>query len=44
MTGFGKFKTSKISKTGLAAPGVLLYKNDNIAYLLAAPSLALCKI
>jgi len=31
MTGFGKFKTSKTSKTGLAAPGVLLYKNDKTA-------------
>jgi len=43
MTGFGKFKTSKRSKTVLEAPGVLLYKNDKIAYLLAAPPLALCK-
>ena len=43
MTGFGKFKTSKRSKTVLEAPGVLLYKNDKIAYLIAAPFLALCK-
>ena len=41
MTGFGKFKTSKTSNTGLAAPGVLLYKNDKIAWFLAFPSLAL---
>jgi len=43
ITGFGRFKTSNKSKTLFAAPGVLLNRNDKIAYLLASPSIALCK-
>ena len=41
--GLGRFKTSMHSNIFEIAPGVLLNKNDKIAYLFTSPSMALCK-